>query len=889
MPQRISMPGNLGLQAESKKYVQILVPACILAGKTSSNTLSRLSMMIFRDTNHLASVLLFSAALLTGILPLLGGEPAVPEPRQIHFNVPKSAAAPSLQGKIEEAEWEGALTIRGLSCADIPAYAEGQLRRWVITDPPRNFDDRRVTFRVMWDENHLYLAGRSAIPEGTRLTRDQRAVRPTAPLIHDDAYEFAVESPGSPRDVLMCIVSPHGVEQCRKLPPDYRPYARMPASSPDLDVATKIWEDADGRRWWDVQIGFDLEDLGAPRPFKAGDQVRLSLARIFQFPWRYSSVPTSSTYMDGAGFPVATLVDGQPRAQIDACRGLNKGRLTLRGRVLNPAPEPQTVRIEARTRHESEDAEAGLTLAERLDLPPGEAQAFEIDRELQPAATRIDFAIECPGEDGTPPVYEYSLPIGPAAGGRFLDFRPPRPAFPVDYVRFDRKEERLLLQSDALPAGIEEHGRVEALAWAVRAGGSEHGPVLEGRTTQHRDFAFQAELDLSDLPPGHYEVTGSLLDDQDEVLLKRSLKGFDKTEDRHGTRYLWWREVETDAAALAEHDPLRDLGGVAAKVNEWYRQGRAAGNVRDYYHNHDHLHSYLDLRKFPQVTPIDATDAARSLVGAGLQHRKLFTGRVVGNASMVARGVSLPEFAYRHPRYVQALYRQYTNNHLYLYPSHRTGPNDYTAYTPYVIASRGSSGSEQRIMEALFATLAAFPPETKDRLTQHGLIAPALQMLLRRHYSDVSSDENYLSARAHPVIFNGEKVGIEGMVEAAQRMRADRVPLVVRLEILEEDFEPGQKLFTTPGAVARTVPDGGGPHTMALSAAASFDANDRDLRLRWVMLRGDPERTRIKLTRQSPQRAKLTFAQQTGRTDIAVFAHNGACWSAPAIVSCDRR
>jgi hypothetical protein len=192
-------------------------------------------------------------------------------------------------------------------------------------------------------------------------------------------------------------------------------------------------------------------------------------------------------------------------------------------------------------------------------------------------------------------------------------------------------------------------------------------------------------------------------------------------------------------------------------------------------------------------------------------------------------------------------------------------------------------------MESLFATLAAFRPETKDRLTQHGLIAPTLQMLLRRHYAGVASDEDYLSARAHPVIFSGEKVGMEGMVEAAQGMAADAVPAVVRLEVREEDANPDDQLFTTPGAIARIAPQDGLPGTVEISAAGSFDANGRDLRLRWIVLHGDPKDASIELTDETGRGAKLIFARRSGRTDIAVFAHNGAFWSAPAIVSCDRR
>jgi len=54
----------------------------------------------------------------------------------------------------------------------------------------------------------------------------------------------------------------------------------------------------------------------------------------------------------------------------------------------------------------------------------------------------------------------------------------------------------------------------------------------------------------------------------------------------------------------------------------------------------------------------------------------------------------------------------------------------YPTNTPYLIASQGSSGSDQPFMRAIPFTLAAFRPEVKKKLVETGLLMPTIQMIL---------------------------------------------------------------------------------------------------------------------------------------------------------------
>ncbi|MFW6132810.1 MAG: hypothetical protein ACOC8F_02860 [Planctomycetota bacterium] len=817
------------------------------------------------------------------------GEPAA------RFNIPRAVRPPEITGRIDEDAWAGALEIRGLTHAHVPTYADAQIRRWILTNPTLRYADRDTRFRLMWDAEHLYVAARSAVPEGLRLGTQFRGRRYAPTLIHDDAYEFAVDASGigperrSASGALLCILNALGAGQYRTIPPDFRPYGRMPRARVEPEVTSEVWRDETGMRWWDMQVALDLEDLGLTGKLRSGDRIGVSMGRIFEYPWRYARVPATGTYMDAAGLPVGTLVDHRCHVRIADLAGLDEGKLDLRGRVVNPSDEARRVELVVRVRARDADTEKpALTQTRTLDVPARGEQALTVRTELPVRDGVLDVAIRRSDADDAPPLWAYRLAFSrrpPRSPYRYVR---PDPDLPLDCVAFDRRSQRLVLQADTLTAKLADRQAARAMTYAVRPRGSDDPPVVEGRTEKLRNFRFEAEVDLSGLPRGEYEITGALVDEAGEVLVRRTLKGFDRTVDADGPRTLWWCEVSADGAARAATPVAVDLEPVAEKLNRWYGEGRAAGNLGDFYHNHDHLHSYLRTWTFPQVTPIDMTDAGRSLVGAGLQVRKLFTGRVIGNASMV-HGCSLPEYAYRRPGYVDALYRQYTNNHVYLYPSHTTGPQDYSAYTPYVVATVGSSGSEQRHMQAFFASLAALRPRVKARLTEAGLIAPVLQMLLRRHYGDVASDEAYFTAAAHPVSFKGSAVGMEAMVDHAQRLRAGALPAMVRLEVLAEDFglsDAGEKLFTTPGAIARAL-RGEGRRTIRLSAADSVTLNDRKLRWRWVLLRGDPERTGIEVLDESGATAVVRVEPQARRVDVAVIADNGVEVSAPAILSID--
>jgi len=352
-------------------------------------------------------------------------------------------------------------------------------------------------------------------------------------------------------------------------------------------------------------------------------------------------------------------------------------------------------------------------------------------------------------------------------------------------------------------------------------------------------------------------------------------------------------------------------------VREHWKRGRAAGNRGDLYDNRDRGHSSLKPEDFPQLAHVQYDAAARAAdLDYGLADRMLFEAPTLANSSTaITAGAlwrSLPRAAMTAPDGTGPLrlWQNASLNQLAVYPGHRDFTPDkgdlFPANTPYLLVSRGSSGSDQPFLEAAALILAAFRPDTKARLVREDLVVPTLQMVFRRSLRTVTSREDYLGGPGNPAAFAGADINAARMVSLANAIKADAIPPQVRLAVLEEDLgAPGtdyfgeglsETLFDTPAAIARVWRDRAGRRSILVSAGETRDPNGRKLAFEWRLLQGDTGRVRIEpLGDGSTARITLDWHDPfpiseadptvTARIDVGVFASNGVHDSAPAILS----
>ncbi|HEX5102577.1 MAG TPA: hypothetical protein VFV87_02120 [Pirellulaceae bacterium] len=369
-------------------------------------------------------------------------------------------------------------------------------------------------------------------------------------------------------------------------------------------------------------------------------------------------------------------------------------------------------------------------------------------------------------------------------------------------------------------------------------------------------------------------------------------------------------------------------GAAGELVRQWQMEGTAAGLWGVLYDNRDRDHSNLPIQEFPQLTGVEYSDEAKQAgLDMGLQLRTLFAQPTFGNSSTAATNGpfwrSQTRIGQVDFQRVDRQYQQYVNNHLYLYPEHRdydpghngkdSGYGDtYPANTPYVITSQGSSYTDQPFLHAVACTLAGFQPATRDKLVESKLLIPAVQMIFRRSNKQVATDEDYLTGKAHPPVFQGEQLDLERMVRLAHEIQPDEIPPMIQLQVVKEDefrrgihyFEPvpTEKLFDTPAAIARVWRSTARERKIVVTAATSYDANNRPLKFHWAVLQGRPERIDIQPLKEDGSLVEITLQwherfpiappseterskMESNRIDIGAFAHNGSHYSAPGFVT----
>lgn len=370
------------------------------------------------------------------------------------------------------------------------------------------------------------------------------------------------------------------------------------------------------------------------------------------------------------------------------------------------------------------------------------------------------------------------------------------------------------------------------------------------------------------------------------------------------------RDPDLPVVDLSVADPA------AGMLRRLVSRGQSQGFGGILYENRDRGHSTLAPALFPNLTFLKYDEALQKRgLDYGLAGPVIIPQLVFGNSSTAITGGTRPRSLVRHAMTTRGgaarAYRDYKANSLYMYPEHRDHDNSdlFPANWPYTITSQGSSGSDIPFLKAVAMTLAAFPADTRAVLETTGLVAPTVQMILRRNLKPVRSRADYLSAAAHPTVFSADWLQPGRMIQQAAALKPDDIPPVVHLKVVAESFEfeaglnkDDEHLFTTPSAIARVWRSPAWQQEMIVSAETTQDPNGRDLSFDWVLLRGDPARVQIEPLDDAGQTARVIvnwhdafvlpshgsgagIPRTTSRVDIAAFAWNGKTESAPAIIS----
>ena len=447
---------------------------------------------------------------------------------------------------------------------------------------------------------------------------------------------------------------------------------------------------------------------------------------------------------------------------------------------------------------------------------------------------------------------------------------------------------------------------VAAMLEAHARGAANLGPLLEDTTMA----PFVQDPRLADLRPRYPTVPAPdaiIVRHAEAVVLPRNA-AWDEDRNQLVTRLIFPQRASARRFR-------GQAGSATRRLNRLIATGHAAGSYGDAYDNRDRLHSTLPRQPDQQLTHIVyGSEAVAASVDYGPNLAFDFGVPTFGNSSTAHMGPlwrSQARFLLTMPGGPERLWQQYTSNHIYVFPEHRdhdpssdkSGHGDvFPAQTPYMLVSQGSSGSDRPILMAIQVALAALRPEVKSRLISRGLIAPTVQMLFRRAQMGIEGDADYLSPEAHPTVFDGRRTDYERLVDLAQAITLDKIPPRAGLKVMREKPKDrlifadamDERLFDTPGAVARAWRGGGTTRSYELLATAD-GLSSGAVKFHWRIIRGNPEAIRIAPQTGDDARVRLEIDHaawrggsadlRTPRVDIAVFADNGAALSAPVFFS----
>ncbi|WP_169566137.1 tetratricopeptide repeat protein [Sneathiella limimaris] len=357
---------------------------------------------------------------------------------------------------------------------------------------------------------------------------------------------------------------------------------------------------------------------------------------------------------------------------------------------------------------------------------------------------------------------------------------------------------------------------------------------------------------------------------------------------------------------------------IASQLNSLFQRGLAAGNTGDIYDNRDHRHSSLHKKQYPQLTFSAYSEKAKAQqLDYGLNTKILFNSPTIGNSSTAITGGpfwrSQARLSYTIPNGPQHLFLQYLNNHIYVFPSvrdydYQEGKQDYLpTNTPYLIISKGKSGSDRPFLRAVATILAAFKPDDKDELIKTNRLASAVQTVFRKGLKSVQSDADYFTSKAHKVVYEKSDIDLLKMIKIANDFDASTFPAPVQMRVIEESkLKPGiddftralpEQLFNSPSTIARIVRGTAYEKTMSLEVRSVTPGIAEDITYKWVLLQGDPKKVSIKPLTASGNKVEIRSKWQkpfklshdpevtSSRVEIAVFATTKNNVSAPSFLT----
>ena len=320
-------------------------------------------------------------------------------------------------------------------------------------------------------------------------------------------------------------------------------------------------------------------------------------------------------------------------------------------------------------------------------------------------------------------------------------------------------------------------------------------------------------------------------------------------------------------------------------------------NVGDLYMNRDGRHSLVVVTNYPGLTPVRLDQEGRRRRLDLANPNIIFPYPAFVNSSMAFttgpywRSLSRALVTSEASR-MNAMMKMYLSNQTYVVPACAdtlplgTNGDVFASITPYWLTTAGRSWSDRPYLTAAIEASARLPKDTKKEAVRRGLLAPTLQMLIRKSLVGVTDEETYLTAKAHPTALPANGLDRKRLWAAAQALRPTQIPplavISAKLQPPKQDCLWPELTYATAFAWAFVLRAEDPERVIDIEAKGARE-------FRFAVTRGSA----AKLTVLSPNTARVAITRAglspTNRVDIAVFARApGTGWGAPSYLSIAR-
>lgn len=246
-------------------------------------------------------------------------------------SVPPTAAAPVIDGKISEAEWD---------CASAYTGFHGYNEQMVLPDSPTVF--------ITYDSKGLYLL--CLVPEEQGRPLVAKETQRDGGVYRDDSVEIYFHA--KKQDLFQVIINPLGtVADLRNGNLDWSgEYAVAPGRISGGQLPAN-WGMSVGDYWFvEVGVPFSTLEVDSPKP---GDRWACNVAANRAGPWAMLAPCKSKVFADTkCFFEMAYLDKGDPYAQVTSFGNVRFGEVRVAGKLFNPGAVELAMAVDVDLRKE---------------------------------------------------------------------------------------------------------------------------------------------------------------------------------------------------------------------------------------------------------------------------------------------------------------------------------------------------------------------------------------------------------------------------------------------------------------------------------------------------------------------------------------------------------